>query len=206
MFPNCVLLFAPHMAASPVPDSDSVSSTAALVAAPAPQAPQLDNEPSATSPVPPPREPESKPEAAVATEMPTATAPTTFPWNMRLERDYIHCDVVQYTSTFQPLLAPYLSEEEFTSVLGHVNARLLELDRPTNATVMEGLLSWFTLGISDLFYGKPAFWKELDLLRAWIAERSKVWTLKGVTITDPKDTAWQFVGKWCFRGYFVTRC
>jgi hypothetical protein len=113
---------------------------------------------------------------------------------MRLERDYIKGDVVQYTSTFQPFLAPYLTEEEFSSVLGHVNARLLELDRPTNASVIEGILSWLTLGISDLLYSKPAFWKELDLLRDWIAERSKEWSVKGITITDPKETAWQFVG------------
>lgn len=159
-----------------------------------------------TGPIPPPREPFLAEMPATLAPEPSATAivtaPTIFPWNLRLERDYGKGDVVQYTATYPTLLAPYLSEDEFGAVVGHVNDRLLDLDRPTTASVVEGLLSWVTLGLSDLWRGKPTFWKELDTLRDWVAERSREWAVKGLSITDPKDTAWQFVSIWIVRAVF----
>ncbi|KAI9032199.1 hypothetical protein DFJ74DRAFT_701824 [Hyaloraphidium curvatum] len=121
------------------------------------------------------------------------SAPKDFPWSLRLERDYIHGDVVQYTADFPPLLSPYLPADVFESVVAHVNCRLLELDRPTTASVVEGLVSWLTLGLSDLWRGTPRFWIELDKLREYLRERSEEWAEYGLSIVDPKETAWQFV-------------
>jgi len=88
-----------------------------------------------------------------------------------------------------------IAQQEFVAVVHHINAKLAEIDVPSWTCFLETIFGCLTCYVFEGYMAKRTRLRRgLREIRDFVkVKNSELFNPNGVNLTDPKETAWQFL-------------